>query len=192
MTWKGSYLRAVLALGLVLTVPAGKPQQTNTPKREGQTSQSLGATTPKKQAAHPPSGSTVNPPANAATNQSVPMVTRSAGKVQHTPFSNAKQVNSSSPQFAHTESGKTATANGGASAGSSGFSDLTGVSQSKDTNVIEFRGGSDKPLQIVPKGQAASRSRVSTQVATLPANAVQGTAINPPKREKPAEPPRQP
>jgi hypothetical protein len=60
MTWKSSYLPAVLALGFVLTGPAGKAQQTH------------GATTPKKRVPHPPSGTAVKPPANAVTNQGVP------------------------------------------------------------------------------------------------------------------------
>ena len=192
MTWKGSYRPAVLALGFVLAASAGKAQHTNTPKREGQTSQTHGATTPKKRATHPPSGSTVNVPANAVTNQGAPLVTESAGKAPHTPFTATKQVDSSSPQFARAGSGKNGTANAGASAGPGGFSEVTGVSQSKDTNVIGFRDGSDKPLQIVPKGQPAGGSRISAQVATVPANAVQATPTNPPKRKKPAAPPHQP
>jgi hypothetical protein len=180
MTWKSSYLPAVLALGFVLTGPAGKAQQTH------------GATTPKKRVPHPPSGTAVKPPANAVTNQSVPTGTGSAGKVPYNPFAITKQVNQASPQLASTGGGKKGTANGGASGGSGGFSDVVGVSQSKDTNVSEFRAGSDKPLRIVPKGQPASGgSRVSTQAATLPANAVQANP-NPPKRKKPAAPPHQP
>ena len=188
MTWKGSYLPALLALGFVVTQPPGNAQHTNVPKREGQTSQTHGATTPKKRAAKPPSGNAVNLPGDAVTNQGASLVAGSAGKVPHPPFIVTKQVNSSSPQFAHTGSGKVGTANG-ASAGSSGFSDLTGVSESKDTNVIGFRDGSTQQPQVVPKGQPASGSRVSTQAATLPANAVQAT---PPKRKKPAAPPHQP
>jgi len=180
MTWKSSYLPAVLALGFVLTGPAGKAQQTH------------GATTPKKRVPHPPSGTAVKPPANAVTNQGVPPGTGSAGKVPYNPFAIHKQVNSSSPKFAQAGSGKKGTANGGASGGSSGFSDVVGVSQSKDTNVRDFRAGSDKPLQIVPKGQPAGGSRVSTQTTTVPANAIQANPTNPPKRKKPAAPPHQP
>jgi hypothetical protein len=191
MTWKGLYRPAVLALSFVLTEPAGKAQQTNTPERVGQTSQTHAETTPKKHAVHPQSGSAVNLPANAVANQSVPPA-GSAGKVPHAPFTVTKQVNSSSPQMAPAGSGKKGTANGEASAGAPGFSDLIGVSQSKDSNISGVRAGSDKQLQIVPKGQPASASRVSTQVATLPANAVQGTPTNPPKRKKPAAPPHQP
>lgn len=192
MTWKGSYLPVALALGFVVTQPPGNAQRTNTPKREGQTSQTHGATTSKKRAEHPPSGTAANLPSNAVTNRSVPSLTGSAGKVPHTPFAITKQVNSSSPQFAHTGSGQTGTPNGGASAGSSGFSDLVGVSQSKDGNVSDMRAGFDKQLQIVPTGQPAGGSRASTQAVTLPANAVQGTPTNPPKRKKPAAPPHQP
>jgi hypothetical protein len=180
MTWKSSYLPAVLALGFVLSGPAGKAQQTH------------GATTPKKRVPHPPSGTAVNPPANAVTNQGVPPGTESAGKVPYNPFAITKQVNQASPQLAPTGGGKKGTANGGASGGSGGFSDVVGVSQSKDTNVSDFRAGSDKPLQIVPKGRPAAGSRVSTQAATLPANAVQATPANPPKHKKPAAPPHQP
>jgi hypothetical protein len=101
-------------------------------------------------------------------------------------------IDSSAPQFAPAGSGKEGTSNGGASVGSSGFSDVIGVSQSKDTNVVDLRAGSDKQLQIVPKGQPANGSRVRTHVATVPANAVQATPTNPPKRTKPAAPPHQP
>ena len=116
-----------------------------------------------------------------------------AGKVPYNPFAITKQVNQTSPPLAPTGGGKNkkGTANGGVSGGSGGFSDVVGVSQSKDTNVSEFRAGSDKPLQIVPKGRPAAGSRVSTQAATLPANAVQANP-NPPKRKKPAAPPHQP
>jgi hypothetical protein len=179
MTWKSSYLAAMLAVGFVLSGPAAKAQQTH------------GATTPKKRVARPPSGNAVNPPANAVTNQGVPPGTGSAGKVPHTPFAIHKQVNSSTPQFAQARSGKKGTVNGGASGGSGGFSDVVGVSQSKDTNISEFRLGSDKPLQVVPKGPPAGGSRVSTQTATLPANAIQANPTNPPKRKKPAALPHQ-
>jgi hypothetical protein len=192
MTWKGSYLPAVLALGVVLTEPAGKAQHTNTPKRVGQTSQTHGATTPKKHPAPPPSGYAVNLPANAVTNQGVPLATGSAGKMHYAPFTITKRVNSSSPQLAPAGSGKKGTANGGASAGSTGFSDLIGVSQSKDGNVSDMRTGSDPQTQVVPKGHSAAGSSVSTQAATLPGNAVQATPTNPPKRKKPAAPPHQP
>src|ERR1700730_3114612 len=192
MTWKGSSLAAVLAFGFVLLGPTGKAQHTNTPKPEGQTSQTHAPTTPKKHAAHPPSGNAVNLPVNAVTNQGVPLGAGSKGKVPHTPFTITKQVNSSAPQFAPAGSGKEGTSNGGASVGSSGFSDVIGVSQSKDTNVVDLRTGSDKQLQIVPKGQPASGSRVSTHVATVPANAVQATPTNPPKPTKPPTPPHQP
>jgi hypothetical protein len=192
MTWKNCYLLAVLAFGFVLTEPLGRAQQTNIPKREGQTSQTHGATTPKKPAAHRPSGNAVNPPSNAVTNRVVPPPAARADKVPHTPFTITKLVNSSSPQFARAGGGNQGTANGGTSTGSSGFSDLTGLSQSKDTNVIGFRDGSNQQAQVVPKGQPAGDSRVSTQAATLPANAVQGTPSNPPKRKKPAAPPHQP
>ena len=180
MTWKSSYLLAVLALGFVVTEPEAKAQQTH------------GATTPKKRVPHPPSGNAVNPPANAVTNQGVPPGTGSAGKVPHTPFAIHKEVNSSSPQFAQTGSGKKGTANDGTIGGSGGFSDVAGVSQSKDTNVSNFRDGSNKPSQIVPKSQPAGGSRVSTQTATVPANAVQANPTDPPKRKKPAAPPHQP
>jgi hypothetical protein len=192
MTWKGLYPPTVLALGFVLTHPAEKAQQTNTPKPVGQTSQTHGATTPKKHAAHPQPGNAVNLPANAVTNQGVPLVTGSASKVPHRPFTITKQVDSSSPQLARGGSGKKGTANGGASAGSPGFSDLTGVSQSKDGNVSNMRVGSDQQPQIVPKEQPAGGSRVSAQAATLPGNAVQATPTNPPKRKKPAAPSHQP
>jgi hypothetical protein len=187
MTWKVSYLRAVLTLSFVLTEPVGKAQQTNTPERVGQTSRTHTATTPKKHAVHPRSGSAVNLPANAVTSQAVPF-NGSAGTVPHTPFTVTKQVNSSSPQLAPAGSGKKGATNGGASAGPPGFSDLIGVSQSKDGNVSDMRAGSDKQLQIVAKGQPASGSRVGTQVATVPANAIQGTPANPPKRKKAAAP----
>jgi hypothetical protein len=180
MTWKSSYLLAALALGFVLTGPAGTAQQTH------------GATTPKKRVAHPLSGTAVNPPANAVTNPGVPPGTGSAGKVPYKPFTFTKQVNQASPQLAPAGGGKKGPANGGASGGSSGFSDVVGVSQSKDTNVSDFRGGSDKPLQVVPKGPPASGSHLSTQAATLPANAVQPTPTYPPKRKKASAHPHQP
>jgi hypothetical protein len=191
MTWKDGYLLAVLALGFVLTEPMGRAQHTNVPKRQGQTSQTHGATTPKKPAAHPPAGNAVSPPSNAVTNPGVPPLTGSADKVPHTRLTITKRVNTSFPPIARAGGGKQGTANGGTSTGSSGFSDLTGVSQSHDTNVIGFRDGSNQQTQVVPKGQPAGGSRVRTQAATLPANAVQGTPTNPPKRKKPATPPHQ-
>jgi hypothetical protein len=112
--------------------------------------------------------------------------------MHYTPFTITKQVNSSSPQLAPAGSGKKGTANGGPGAESTGFSDLIGVSQSKDGNISDMRTGSDPPTQVVPKGHSAGGSSVSTQAATLPGNAVQATPTNPPKRKKPAAPPHQP
>ena len=192
MTWRSGYLPAVLALGFVLTGPAISAQQTNTPKRVGHNSQTHVATTPKKEAAHPQSGDAINLPADAVTNQGGPPATGNAGIAPHTPFTIAKQVNSSSSQLAPAPDGTKLNTNGGASAGSAGFSEVVGVSQSKDGNVVEFRDGSDNPLQVVPKGQAAGGSRLNTQTTTLPGNAVEATPANPPKRKKPAAPPHQP
>jgi hypothetical protein len=192
VTWKDSYLPAVLALGLVLTEPLGKAQQTNTPKRLGQTSQTPAATTPKVWDAHAQPGNAVNLSANAVTNPSVPLVTESAGEAPRQDLALAKKVNSSSPQLAPAGSGKKRTANGALGTGSTGFSDLTGVSQSKDSNVSDMRVGSDQQPQTVPKGRQAGGSPISTQAAALPGNAIQATPTNPPRRKKPAAPPHQP
>jgi len=191
VTWKDSYLPAVLALGFFLTEPPGKSQQTNNLKPVGQTSQSHAATTPKKHDTHAQPGNAVNLPANAVANPSVPLVTESAGKAPHQDLALAKSVNSS-PQSDPAGSGKKGTANGGSGAGSTGFSDLIGVSQSKDSNVSDMRAGSDQQPQIPPKGQQVGGPRVSTQAATLPGNADQATPTNPPKPKKPAAPPHQP
>jgi hypothetical protein len=59
VTWKDSYLPAVLALGVFLTESPGKSQQTNNLKPVGQTSQSHAATTPKKHDTHAQAGNAV-------------------------------------------------------------------------------------------------------------------------------------
>jgi hypothetical protein len=111
-----------------------------------------------------------------------------AGYVPHNGYALGKTVDQSSPQLTPAGNGKKGSTSGGASAGSPGFSEVTGTSQSKDGNVIDQRAGSDKQPQIVPKGQQSG----GAQAANPAGNAVQPDPSNAPKRKKQAAPPPQP